>query len=359
MAREINRLNDPLIRSLKPQEKDQFVADGNGLWLRVRATGSKAWIIRRKSGGRQMVTTLGSYPTISLRDAREAAMRDRARHPLVGSTNVTVNEAADEWLAQLRRKSLKSVETYINYLRLHHGNKRVRDLSRGDVLRMIEKYRVGRPVAGNRMLATFRQFFGWCHDHEFCDASPAAHLKRDTHGSKEKTRARVLTDAEIKTLMRLEGRHAPLLQFLLLVPCRIAEAQGMEWSEIEGARWTIPAKRTKSGAEHWFALPPAALKLLGPRSTGKVFAHQTSPTAVQAWLRRWQKFDDNAWTPHDLRRTARTRATGSLGVRESVAERWLGHSLDGLLGVYDQSMFEPERVKLARDWGSAVKKLAG
>ena len=359
MAREVNRLNDPLIRSLKAQEKDQFVADGNGLWLRVRATGSKAWIIRRKSGGKQMVTTLGTYPDVSLKDAREAALRDRARHPLVGSATVTVREAADEWLAQLRWKRKANAETYMRHLTQALGNKRVRDLSRGDVLRVIEKYRIGRPVAGNRMIAVFRQMFGWCHDQGFCDVSPAAHLARRRHGSKEEPRNRTLSDREITVLMKLEGRHAPLLKFLLFVPCRVSEAQGAEWSEIQGSRWTIPASRTKSGVAHWFEIPPTAMKLLGTRGTGRVFKHQTSATAVQAWCRRWQRFDDNAWTPHDLRRTARTRATGTLGVRESVAEKWLGHELQGLLKTYDTSEFEKERVKLSRDWAALVKNLAG
>ena len=358
MAREVNRLTDPQIRSLKPGDKDVFVNDGNGLYLRVRATGSKSWIIRRKVGGKQVVVTLGQYPTVSLRDARDEALRQAARHSGVSSATMRVSDAMEEYLAQLRWKRMANARTYGAAIVAAMGSKRVRDLSSRDVLTMVERYRVGRPVAGNRLLAFSRQFFGWCEDHSLCPVSPAARLQRRRHGSQEEARTRVLSEREIKVLMKLEGRHAPLLKFLLFVPCRISEAQGMEWEEIQGSRWNIPASRTKSGKSHFFEIPPAAMKLLGKRGTGRVF-RAVSPTAVQAYLRRWQRFDDNAWTPHDLRRTARTHATGTLGVRESVAERWLGHELQGLLAVYDTSEFEKERVKLSRDWAAHIKKLAG
>jgi integrase len=358
MAREIHRLTDPVIRSLKPGAKDAFHADGNNLFLRLRTSGARTWILRRKVEGKQIVTTLGSYPAISLRDARDHAQREIATRGPVATATKSVRDAVTEFLSQLRWKKLGNARTYGNVIANAIGSKRVRDVGRGDVLRLIEHYRVGRPVAGNRLLAFARMFFEWCVDRGFCDASPAGHLKRKKHGSREESRGRILSDEEIRAVAKLEGRHADLLKFLLHTPCRIAEAQGLDWSEIRGTRWTIPKGRTKSGREHWYELTPAAIALLGPpASAGRAFRHQTSATAVQAWVARWQGHAEGAWTPHDLRRTARTHATGRLGARSEVAEKWLGHRLEGLLAVYDVSEFEPERVALSADWAREIARI--
>jgi len=356
--RQINRLTDPLIRSLKPGAKDAFHADGNNLFLRVRVSGARTWILRRKVDGKQIVTTLGSYPSISLRDARDHASREIAKRGPMSVVSMTVRDAVTEFLSQLRWKRKKNAATYSTAISDALGSKRVRDVGRGDVLRMIEHYRVDRPVAGNRLLAFCRMFFEWTVDRGYCDASPAGHLKRKKHGSREQSRARILTDEEIRSVAKLEGRHADLLKFLLYVPCRISEAQGLSWSEIQGTRWTLPKGRTKASREHWYELAPAALALLGPpASTGRAFQHQTSPTAVQAWLKRWQSGSTSAWTPHDLRRTARTHAAGRLGARAEVAEKWLGHKLEGLLATYDVNEFEPERVQLSLDWAHEIARI--
>jgi hypothetical protein len=57
----MGRLSDARIRSLKPANRDRWVGDGNGLWLRVRTSGSKVFVIRSKRGGRVRVITLGQW----------------------------------------------------------------------------------------------------------------------------------------------------------------------------------------------------------------------------------------------------------------------------------------------------------
>jgi integrase len=345
-----------LCRAAKPGAKDRFVADGNGLYLRVRTTGAKSWVIRRKSQGRVAVTTLGTYPAVSLADARAHTAQQAVRHGPLAATTVSVREAVDEFMAQLRWRRMANARTYAAEIINTLGSKRVRDVAR--VSKMIERYRVGRPVAGNRLLTFTRQFFAWAGN-EYDLPSPAAHLRRSGHGSKEESRARILSDDELRALWKLEGRHADLLKFLSLVPARISEAQNMDWSEVRGRRWTIPRERTKSARSHWYELSAQALAIMGERSTGRVFRHQTSATATQAWVKRWQRSASDPWTPHDLRRTARSHASGRLGVREEVAEKWMGHKLEGLLAVYNVSAYEPERVALSQAWADEVGRIVG
>lgn len=62
-------LTDLRIRPLSPSSKEQMLNDGDGLYLRVRAS-SKSWLYRYKSGEKQIKIGLGAYPTVTLAMAR-------------------------------------------------------------------------------------------------------------------------------------------------------------------------------------------------------------------------------------------------------------------------------------------------
>lgn len=74
-------LNDTRLRNLKPHsgKAERLVADGNGLYVRVRAGEGKnrqitrTWQFRRRVGGKLTVTTLGTYPALPLLEARQQA----------------------------------------------------------------------------------------------------------------------------------------------------------------------------------------------------------------------------------------------------------------------------------------------
>jgi len=68
------KLTEAKVRAAKSINKDQMLNDGNGLYLRVRSGGSKKWIIRKKINGSVTVITIGSYPSIGLKQARLAAV---------------------------------------------------------------------------------------------------------------------------------------------------------------------------------------------------------------------------------------------------------------------------------------------
>ncbi len=73
-------LTDTAIKAIKPAEMDQWICDGNGLYLRVRKTGGKSWVIRRKRQGHTRIITLGKYPELRLRAGRikAAGLNDNA-----------------------------------------------------------------------------------------------------------------------------------------------------------------------------------------------------------------------------------------------------------------------------------------
>jgi hypothetical protein len=69
-SHRVRRLTDAAVASAQPAAQDAFLCDGDRLYLRVRATGGKSWIVRKKSRGLVRLITLGRFPDLSLREAR-------------------------------------------------------------------------------------------------------------------------------------------------------------------------------------------------------------------------------------------------------------------------------------------------
>ena len=68
-------LTDTRLRALKPKDKPYKVTDERGLYVEVTPTGGKLWRFRYRIGGAQKKLCIGSYPDISLKQARDAPTR--------------------------------------------------------------------------------------------------------------------------------------------------------------------------------------------------------------------------------------------------------------------------------------------
>lgn len=78
-------LSDSKIRQLKPAEKHCKVSDEKGMFLLVKTTGAKLWQMKYRFEGKENIFSIGSYPEVSLKEARER--RDSARTQLANGTN--------------------------------------------------------------------------------------------------------------------------------------------------------------------------------------------------------------------------------------------------------------------------------
>ncbi|EKO3371191.1 integrase arm-type DNA-binding domain-containing protein [Vibrio fluvialis] len=76
MARTTKSLTDKQISNAKPQDKEYTLFDGNGLRLRVKPNGTKTWLFNytRPHNGKRANMTFGSYPSLSLTNARKKAL---------------------------------------------------------------------------------------------------------------------------------------------------------------------------------------------------------------------------------------------------------------------------------------------
>jgi hypothetical protein len=83
------------IKDLKPKGADYMTGCGNGLWLRVRASGKKTFIIRRKVASKTKIITLGDWPTLSLKQAQAKT------HTVTIPADATMNELVDEYVSDI------------------------------------------------------------------------------------------------------------------------------------------------------------------------------------------------------------------------------------------------------------------
>ena len=177
--------------------------------------------------------------------------------------------------------------------------------------------------------------------------------------------SRFLTDPELELLLEWLPRSGfsqnqrVALRLTLETGCRTGEAIAAQWShfDLERGIWSLPRTKTRCAAGD----PPLESDAALAARAGRVRVRQVVVSVTQDGQpyraedvdrddvadaprqrasRRWMP-----WTPHDLRRTVRT-ALARLGCPRPVAEAILGHSADGIVGVYDQHSYEAE----AGDW---------
>lgn len=335
------KLTDRIIRDLKPAAVDTWISDGDGLNIRIRWNGTKTWVIRRKRAGKTRTETLGEFPAMDCKAARREFDK-RSFSPNLA--RLTFAELLDEWYARRiapRYRVTKNALVYISRAKAEFGTVALPRLSAPQLVRWLQHYAKSAPVAANRCASAMKLALNYAVECGYIGASPLAQVTLRVIGGEEKTRDRHLTDAEIRALWASGNK---LLRLLLLTGLRISEGQqGYQ----DGDRFCID--RTKNGDPHWVALPALAAEQAG--------RFDTSPTAVQAWLRRWCEREHVApFTPHDLRRTFATRLAG-LAIPPHIIEKCLNHRMQGVMGTYNRADYEAERIAAAQAWADELSKI--
>ena len=317
------------IKALQPKDADYMVGCGDGLWLRVRTSGRKTFIIRRKQAGKTKIITLGNWPTLSLKEAmRKTTTTSTPSDATMADLLVSYRDAV---ISKHRRP--KQFDVYERRIAAAIGRKRVSEVTAKTLAALVSDSR-DTPRAADSLRSHLRAMFAMAIEFGWRADNPATVIGARVTGYKYEPRTRTLTRDEIRQLWRMEGANAALLRFLLLTGLRISEGQQ---GRLDGDFWRLC--RTKNDRPHWVFLPKLAKEQLAA-------PFKVSPTAVQAWVRRKQKFRPEAWTPHDLRRTFATLAMDA-GVLPHVVEKCLNHALEGMLRVYAHAEMTEERIAAA------------
>lgn len=388
------------IDRLKPPTSGQvehFDASHPGLAFRVSYGGGRSWVYFYRTSGKQRRLTLGTYPAMSLADAREAWRKARAavekgEDPAATKAEAkkrepdTARSVGEAFIAKYAKPRNRTADEVAGMFALHLyptlGNRRIETITRRDILDLLDDIEAKTSGArANRVLANIRRLFSWAVERGILEASPAANVKAP---GQERTRDRVLSDDELVAFLsacaRLGEPFGPPVRLLLLTGQRRDEVASMPWAEINlgNAIWHLPATRTKNRRASDVPLAAQAVAILEglPRRGPLVFPARfsrdghTEPRPLSGFGRAKERLDalmteelDGKplpdWRLHDLRRTAAS-GMARLGVAVHVVEALLNHAsgaISGVAAVYNRFDYAPERRAAAQAWANYLDSL--
>lgn len=264
--------------------------DKNGLMLAVSSSGAKRWMQRIVILGHRRDLGLGSYPLISLKEAREKAEQNRKmarsggdplaekrRENEIPTFEVAAERYLDEVLPKNRNK--KHIKQWGSTLRTYAypvlGKMKVNTIQTSDVERVLRPIWETKTETARRLRARIEKVMGYCQVKEWREGqNPALWQSNleillpkpsDVRVSHHHPRLDV-KDAPnwLSHVKRRQGVSARALEFLTLTWARSGEVRLARWDEFdfENSNWTIPAHRMKSKRQHVVPLSSEAVSLL-------------------------------------------------------------------------------------------------
>jgi integrase len=361
------------VENLKPGPARREIPDPgcSNLYLVLQPSGARSWAARYRDNGRSVKLTLGSWPQISLHDARVAAAealkqvklgqdpakaRQDAKIKADAAKADTLTAICEKYLGRPETKRLRTHDQRVSILKRQIypllGSRPIGEIKRREIAGLLDKIEdKSGPRAADVALAILRRIFNWqaVRDDDFI--SP---IVRGMNRQKpaEHRRARILNDDEIRAVWAATEDNtafSSLIRFLLLTTARRNEAAAMTRDEIDAdGVWRLPASRSKTKVEVVRPLSKAALALIEqiPQIDDCPFIFSTTGrTPISQFSIPKAKLDaasgTSGWTIHDLRRTARSLLSRA-GVNSDVAEKALGHSRGDDIERYDRHDFRDE-----------------
>lgn len=395
------QFTEKFIQALKPkiQRYDVREQRGEGFAIRVSPSGEKSWVFIYSFEGRKRRMTLGSYPHLSLADARKKhrealKLLERDKDPglekqkkkieasLSSSVGDLIKEYIEKW-AKPRKRSWESDERILNKdVKPLWGRRKSSEIIRRDVILLLDKIKErGAPIQANRTLACVRRMFNFAVERDIISVSPCIAVKAV---AKENRRDRCLSVDEIKkfwnglhsTEILEEGRPAIqmsegsklALKFQLVTVQRKGEVVSAEWNELDldAGWWTIPAYKAKNGNSHRVPLSALALELLEEikKLSGdsrwlfpsKKAGKSITGAAIDHAIRRSTFNDVKPFTPHDLRRTAASHMT-AMGISRLVVSKLLNHVENSVTAIYDRHSYDAEKKNALDAWGKKLREI--
>ncbi|MDA8165351.1 MAG: site-specific integrase [Desulfobacteraceae bacterium] len=260
------------------------------------------------------------------------------------------------------------------------SERKVADIKRRDIVLLLDRIENRAPVTRNRVQGALTRLFNFAAERGVIENSPCTRIRKVP----EKGRSRVLNDEEIKLLwaaLEIDNKAVDIypitklvLKMILLTGQRPGEVSGTPWAEIdeESGFWNIPAARMKNKEAHRVPLCKMALDVIeqarlifGGDSTYVFRSSHFEDDPIKplslsrAVARHWKEIGfTEKFTPHDLRRTLRTRLA-ELGVSDVIGERVLGHKLQGVMAVYNRYSYDQEKRQALEQWERRLRRVVG
>ena len=390
------KLTNQYIANLKPSGKRLELQDEGtkGLAIRLNVSGNKSFVYRYRFNDKVKRYTIGSYPEISLAQARDKSKEitfnlSQGIDPLVEKRKnkdqfkgeLTFAELSDLYIKRhLPSLSPSTAKEYVRIIKAELNTKLgklyLSEISKRRLIDLIDAIAVdrGHNTLSNRVRAVLSSIYSFAVNKGILESNILLNLKLK---KKEQKRDRVYSQQEIQQLWTAFENQDQLIgtiyKLLLLLGQRAGETCQMRWSDLEldKAIWTIPTEITKSERLHIVPLPEQALELIlnmKPVTGNKKYVFNSPKLEDQpiTWIHkataRIKKDSSIAdFRPHDLRRTMASNLAEK-GVNRTVLGKILNHK--GLSGdssvtaIYDRYDYLEEKRKALENWSQSLAMYA-
>ena len=363
--------------------------DGDGLTLRVADTGGKSWVMRVTVDGKRANIGLGGYPAVGLAEARELAESKRRairdggdpiedrRAALVAAARVaaipTFREVAETVIERRRptwssdRHAKQWTESLANHAFPKIGDKRIDEISTGDVLDVLEPLWTCKAETATRLrqrvkvIMDYAVVRGWRADNP-ANGVDAALTRRPRLKAHHAALPYADVPAAVAAIRDSNARPATRLgfEFLILTAARAGEVVGATSDEIdlEARTWTIPAARMKARKEHRVPLCDRAVAILEDArdrfgGDGLIFPSNRTMRAMsnEAFRVLLGRLEIPA-VPHGFRSSFRDFLAERTGASWAVAESALAHSSGERASLgYHRTDYLEQRIPIMQEWG--------
>ena len=386
-------LNDSLIRSVKAAEKPQKLFDGKGLFLLVQPNGARWWRIKYFVDGVEKALSLGVYPKVSLKQARDR--RELVRQQIADGIDPgglrkaekrarahTFKAVALEWHQQrldtwskgygkqLIQRMEKNLFPWI-------GSKPIAKLAAADFLDCLQRIeKRGAVEMAHRARGTCSDVMRFAVATRRAERDATVDLRGAIAPTKRKHLASIKDPKGIGDLMRAidgyAGRSEVVNAAVRLIPLvftRTCEMRKAEWSEFDfdNAQWKVPPERMKRRFPQIVPLSTQAIKILrdllpitGPN--GLVFpsirtgSRPISDGTINAAL-RMMGYSGDQMTGHGFRSMAST-ILNEQGWHPDAIERQLSHAEKNTVrGIYNYAEYLPIRREMMQAWADYLDAL--
>lgn len=396
-------LSDIKIKALKPgikldgttTSKPYKVTDEKGLYLEVKPTGSKLWRFKYRFAGKEKLLSVGIYPDVSLKQAREKREELRKQiangvdpsdirkaEKLSNAGQLSFEFVAREWHQKFQHRwSEKYALNTINRLEREVfpfiGSKNINDIKASELLAVLRRMESrGILETAHRVHQKCGQIFRYAVATGRAERDPSTDLKGALPPVKVKHHASIIEPQQIGGLLRaIDGYSGSFvticaLRLAPLVFVRPGELRHAEWTEfdLEKAEWRIPAEKMKMASVHIVPLSEQAIAVIESlktlTGTGKYLfpsirtnTRPMSENTVNGALRRLGYTGDEM-VGHGFRSMAST-ILNEQGWNRDAIERQLAHSeRDGVRAAYNYAEYLPERKRMMQSWADYLDGLA-
>ncbi len=381
--------------------------DGNGLYLHIAPAGTKSWIMRVTLQGKRTDRGLGSYPAITLQEARKKVASYRnilveGRNPwdkaeqrrMARADELTSVPTFAEAARNVHEKKVKGgeisngkhVRNWIQVLEKHafplFGDIPVNEITQREVKDFLERIGPQLTETARRIRFRMREIFDDCIEAEYITVNPAGDgirqsVKRWSRNRKVEhfkalpyDQVAGILDKVLYTPGMRETRLALALQ--VLTACRSGEVRGARWEEIDFKAhvWRIPAERMKSDRAHSIPLSTQALLVLQDAKeavnkrlkrhpeynpNGLIFAHPSGQQLSENALSLRTRKDNLGSTPHGFRSSFKGWATADGKWSWEAIELCLAHRVGSSVAqAYFRDDLLEQRRPIMEAWAEYV-----